>query len=233
MATGTSGPTTEPIGRRRGADDGFVVAAVLFDLDGTLIDSTPAVTRCWRGWCDEFGIAPSILADSHGRRAVEIIGEVLPAADVAEAVRRLDELELADLDGVTALPGAATALAALGAGQGAIVTSAVRTLALARLAAAGLVPPTTVVTADDVRVGKPNPEPYLTAARLLGVDPADCLVVEDAAAGVASARAAGMRVLGVLTNPHVAGLDADLVVRGLDEVSWRSQDGSVAVRAGR
>ncbi|APU17948.1 MULTISPECIES: HAD-IA family hydrolase [Actinoalloteichus] len=230
MATGTSGPTTEPTRETRPAEDGFVVAAVLFDLDGTLIDSTPAVTRCWHGWCEEHGIAPSALVNSHGRRAVEIIGELLPTSEVAEAVRRLDELELADLDGVTALPGAATALASLAEGQGAIVTSAVRALALARLAAGGLVPPTTVVTADDVQVGKPDPEPYLTAARRLGVNPADCLVVEDAAAGVASAKAAGMQVLGVLTNPHVTGLAADLVVRSLDEVSWDRQNGAVAVR---
>ncbi|AOS66089.1 phosphatase [Actinoalloteichus hymeniacidonis] len=218
----------------RETDRGFVVTAVLFDLDGTLIDSTPAVTRCWTGWCHEFGVDPAELAHSHGRRAVEIIADLLPTsapAELAEAARRLDELELADLAGVVALPGAATALAALGPAQGAIVTSARRDLAIARLGAGGLVPPATLISADDVQVGKPDPAPYLAAAHKLGVAPEDCLVVEDAAAGIASAKAAGMRSLGVLTNPHVTGLQADLVVNSLTDIEWApGADGTIDVR---
>ncbi|WP_026065909.1 HAD-IA family hydrolase [Actinoalloteichus spitiensis] len=204
------------------------VRALLLDLDGTLVDSTPAVDRCWRRWCGEHGVDPTGLADFHGLRSADAVAAVLPPERVGPALERLDELELADLDDVVALPGAAEVLAA-GGDRAAIVTSAGRALAGKRLAAAGLRPPRVMVTADDVARGKPDPEPHLAAARLLDVPAEDCLVVEDAAAGVAAARAAGMRSVGVGTNPDVGALPADLVVSTLAELRWLPRDGGVEV----
>ncbi|WP_422647118.1 HAD-IA family hydrolase [Actinoalloteichus caeruleus] len=205
------------------------VRALLLDLDGTLVDSTPAVDRCWKRWCQEHGVDPTGLADLHGLRSADAVAAVLPPERVAPALERLDELELADLDDVVALPGAAEVLAAGGGDRAAIVTSAGRALAGKRLAAAGLRAPRVLVTADDVTRGKPDPEPYLTASRLLGVPAEDCLVVEDAAAGVAAARAAGMRSVGVGTIPDVGALPADLVVSTLTELRWARRDGGVEV----
>ncbi len=200
--------------------------AVLFDMDGTLIDSTPSVTRSWRRWAHEEEVDPARLAGLHGIPAVSIIelllGDRSPAARAA-ALERINAIELADVDGVVVLPGAAQALAAL-AGPGArtaIATSSTRALAVARIAAAGLVAPEAVVTADDVERGKPDPAPYLLAARRLGADPARCLVVEDAPAGLVAGIAAGCATLAVATTHAVAALaevGPDAVVHDLAAV---------------
>jgi len=143
----------------------------------------------------------------------------LPPARVAQGLARIAELELADVHDITILPGAVELLRALPADRVAIVTSATRALATARIMAAGLPAPAAVVTFDDVTNGKPDPEPFLTGAARLGVDPSRCLVVEDAPAGIAAARAAGCATLAVTTTSTRAQLPADLVVDSLAEVS--------------
>jgi sugar-phosphatase len=198
--------------------------AVLFDMDGTLIDSIPAVERSWLTWCAEYGVDPVRLLGFHGVPAAAVIAGLLPQRQRASAHLRIREIEIADTEGIRLLPGAAELLADLessGAAH-AIVTSCTDDLAAARIAATGLRVPEVVVTASDVTVGKPAPDPYLEGARRLGVDPARCLVVEDAGAGIVSARAAGCAaVVAVTSTTGRAELEgsADVVVDGLDQVS--------------
>ncbi len=207
-------------------------AAVLFDMDGTLISSTASVVRSWTQLAVEYAIPAERFGDFHGIPARALIDLLLADRDAAErdaAAARITELEIADGRGVLALPGAAEAMSALApAGLCAVVTSANARLATARLTAVGLLQ-CPVVTADDVTRGKPDPEPFRAAAAVLGVDPARCLVVEDATAGVVAGRAAGAAVLGVrTTSPDLA---ADLVVDDLAAVRLEPADGGVVVRA--
>lgn len=203
--------------------------AVLFDMDGTLVDSTAAVERCWRAWAREHGVDPAALAGSHGRPAVEIIADVLDAVRVPAALARIIALEIADTDGVVALPGAVEALRALPEGTAAIVTSCTRDLAAVRIAAAGLPAPAVLVTADDVTAGKPDPEPFLRAARRLGADPARCLVVEDAPAGLAAGRAAGATTLAVAGTHRLDQLTADAHAPDLSRVRFAGTGGGITV----
>ncbi|WP_040164442.1 HAD family hydrolase [Microbacterium gorillae] len=194
----------------------ITVGALLFDIDGTLVDSTPAVERTWRVFCDEYGVDfDTLVAVSHGRRAEDTIADFLPPAQRTEALAFLDAAELADLDGVIPLPGTVRLLDLLPAQRWAAVTSGNRELMTARLGAAGLPVPPVMVTADDVTVGKPDPQGYLRAAALLGVDPAACLVIEDAPAGIRAGLTAGARVLGVATS-H----DAE----ALEDATWTVSD---------
>ncbi|NAZ82473.1 HAD-IA family hydrolase [Kineococcus sp. R8] len=192
--------------------------AVLFDCDGVLVDSDASVTAAWSRWSRDEGLDPvAVVAQVHGRRAADTVAALVAARGRAAALERIDRYELEAAAEVTAVPGAAELTAALPAGRWAVVTSGTRALATARLAAAGLPAPAVVVTADDVRVGKPDPEGYRLAARLLGVEPGRCVVVEDAASGVAAARAAGVAaVVGV--GKRALATDADVVVRDLREV---------------
>jgi mannitol-1-/sugar-/sorbitol-6-phosphatase len=210
--------TTLPTGL--GTLAGRAFAAVLFDLDGTLIDSTPAVERSWLRWADEFGIELTGYGTWHGIPAAQIVTTMLPEDKWELAVRRIEEIETADVEGILVLPGAAEALASLPGGRAAIVTSCVWPLAMARLGATGLSAPDVVVTADQVPVGKPDPAPYLLAAQRLGVDPADCLVVEDAPAGLTSGLAAGAARLAVVTTHTADQLEADAIVANLDSVRF-------------
>ncbi|MCA1189010.1 MULTISPECIES: HAD-IA family hydrolase [unclassified Saccharopolyspora] len=188
----------------------FNPRVLLFDMDGTLVDSTAVVERTWRDFAARHGLdAADILADSHGRRGGETVARHLPAgADVAAETARVDEQELRDLDGVVAIPGAAELLAGLPAGSWALVTSAGPELAARRMAAVGLPMPDVVVTGEDVRRGKPDPEGYLRAAAALGVPATEALIFEDAEAGIEAARAAGGRVVvvGFRTGPATSGL---------------------------
>ena len=213
-------PAGLPIGLEDLAARSF--AAVLFDMDGTLIDSTPVVDRSWLRWAQEEDVDPARLAGMHGVPAAGIVERLLPPERRAAAVRRIDAIELADTEGITVLPGAAEALVALPRGRAAIATSCTRPLALARIAATSLAAPEVVVTADDVERGKPDPAPYLLAVARLGVQAARCLVVEDAPSGLASARAAGCATLAVATTHSVADLRAagpDAVVASLAAVA--------------
>jgi len=174
----------------------FTAKAILFDMDGVLIDSAPAVERVWRRWALAHHLDPDVVVEpAHGRRSLETIRAVAPHMDAEQENLKVEQMEIEDKDGVIVLPGAAELLCSLPAEQFAIVTSATRPLAVARLGYAGLPVPRHLVTADDVQHGKPSPEPYLKGAALLHLSPADCLVFEDTPAGIASAHAAGMRVI--------------------------------------
>jgi sugar-phosphatase len=186
------------------------VQAALFDLDGVLVDSMPMITRLLGRWADTHGLEPGlVLRKAHGRREADLVRELAPWADVDVEVARMQAWQTAEFDGCVQCPGAEPLLRSLG-GRWAVVTSGSRQVATGRLHAAGLPLPQTLVSATDVRVGKPHPEPYLRAAAILGLDPSECIVVEDAPAGIASALGAGMRVI-ALAPSHGAwppGLDA-------------------------
>ncbi|MEV0180978.1 HAD family hydrolase [Streptomyces sp. NPDC050625] len=210
--------------------------ALLFDNDGTLVSSLDSVDRCWARWAREFGITAEDFArvELHGRTAVEIVADLLPAEVVAEAVARVEQLEVEDVPdgGVRLLPGTRDFLDSLPAERWAVVTSATRRLAEARLDAVG-VRPKMLVAADDVTRGKPDPEPYLLAARRLGVDPARCVVFEDAPAGLRAGRAAGMTTVALATTHPAQELVADLVVDDLSALSALVTDGGVAISVRR
>jgi mannitol-1-/sugar-/sorbitol-6-phosphatase len=176
------------------------VTFVLSDLDGVLVDSHASIDRAWRWFGRRHGLAGvSAATVPQGRPSGDVIAALAPGADAGAESRVLDEFQARDTEGVVALAGAADVLDAFGPDRVAIVTSCTAPLAAARLRAAGLTLPPVLVTADRLRRGKPDPEGYLLAARELGADPADCVVLEDAPAGVDAGRAAGMRVVGVLT----------------------------------
>lgn len=206
--------------------------ALLFDNDGTLVSSLRSVERCWTRWAGEYGITAERFAavELHGRPAAEIAADLLPADVVPEAVARIEHLEVEDVadGGVRLLPGTKEFLAALPADRWAVVTSATRRLAEARLDAVGILPKT-LVAADDITRGKPDPEPYLLGARALGVDPSACVVFEDAPAGLAAGRAAGMTTVALATTHPAHELDADLVVRDLSALSVLVTGGGVEI----
>ncbi|MBJ7499873.1 MAG: HAD-IA family hydrolase [Sphingopyxis sp.] len=179
--------------------DGRGYAAFLFDMDGTMIDSTLVAERIWSEWAERNGAdASALLAAVHGVRAVDTVRRFARAGTDAEAEAiRLTEAEIAAVDGILPVPGIEAFIAMLPADRWAVVTSAPRALAEARFRAAGLPVPATMVAAEDVRRGKPDPEGYLNAAALLGVAIGACLVFEDAPAGIAAAKAAGADVVAV------------------------------------
>jgi mannitol-1-/sugar-/sorbitol-6-phosphatase len=216
------------VGLGRLADEVF--EAVIFDMDGTLIDSTAAVVRAWNTWASEYGLPPIDLRMHHGTPSASVVRAVMPEHLHDAAMRRIMDLEIADLHDVVVLPGAVEALASLASAKNAIATSCTVPLAQARIAASRLVPPSVVVTADDVVHGKPHPEPFLEAARRLGVDPQRCLVVEDAPSGLAAAQAAGCFTLAVVTTTPREALDADAIVSDLSEVRFDVDPDGVRVR---
>ena len=179
----------------------FEVEAVLFDIDGTLVDSTAAVERTWTRWAEKYRIGVSeLLRVCHGRRTEDTVAMFLPEEQRAAAVAELERLELDDLADITALPGATSLLGLLVLDQWAAVTSGSRALMCARLGAAGLPVPAVLVAAEDVTQGKPDPEGYLAAAAALGKDIRNCLVIEDAPAGVKAGQASGAHVLAIATS---------------------------------
>ncbi|MET9512373.1 HAD family hydrolase [Streptomyces flavidovirens] len=207
--------------------------ALLFDNDGTLLSSMESVIRCWTRWAAEYGISAEEFAavELHGRPAAEIAADLLPADVVPGAVARIEQLEVEDVTapgGVVLLPGTAALLASLPADRWAVVTSATRRLAEARLAEAGI-RPKAMIAADDITRGKPDPEPYLLAARRLGVDPARCVVFEDAPAGLRAGRAAGMKTVALATTHDASELVADVVVSDLSAVSAQATHGGVEI----
>jgi mannitol-1-/sugar-/sorbitol-6-phosphatase len=216
------------VGLGRRANEVF--EAVIFDLDGTLIDSTPAVIRAWDTWANEHGLAPMDLSMHHGTPSASVVRAVLPEHLHEAGIQRITEIETADLHDVVMLPGAREALASLASAKIAIATSCTVPLAAARIAAANLVPPSVLVTADDVAHGKPHPEPFLEAARRLGVDPRRSLVVEDAPSGLQAARAAGCFTLAVVTTTPREALDADAIVSDLSEVRFDANQAGIRVR---
>ncbi|MFD4550901.1 HAD family hydrolase [Streptomyces sp. NPDC058466] len=205
--------------------------ALLFDNDGTLVSSLESVNRCWTRWAQEYGITAADFAriELHGRPAGEIAADLLPADIVPEALARIEQLEVEDVTGgVEALPGTLALLEALPAERWAVVTSATRRLAEARLGEVGI-RPKKLISADDITRGKPDPEPYLLGARELGVDPARCVVFEDAPAGLQAGRAAGMTTVALATTHQPHELDADLVVKDLSALSVLVTPGGVEI----
>ncbi|MEU9894544.1 HAD family hydrolase [Streptomyces phaeochromogenes] len=208
--------------------------ALLFDNDGTLVSSLESVYRCWTRWAEEYGITAEEFArvELHGRPAAEIAADLLPVARVPEAVVRIEQLEVEDVEGgVHLLPGTRALLDSVPADRWAVVTSATRRLAEARLNEAGI-QPKTLIAADDITRGKPDPEPFLLAARRLGVDPARCVVFEDAPAGLQAGRSAGMTTVALTTTHQAAELHADVVVGDLSSVSALVTDGGVEISVG-
>src|SRR3981189_995277 len=201
---------------------------VLFDLDGVLVDSTPAVVRVWAGWAREHGFDPDeVVKKAHGRPSITTIRELLPNADHAAEDLEVERREIADTDGVVPLPGAMELLQTLPLERWAIVTSCTRALAHVRIGAAGLPKPRNLVTAPDVQHGTATPEPYLKGAQILGVPAADCLVVEDAPAGVRAGKAAGARVLALRTTASDAELQqagANWIVDDCAELFLKSSE---------
>ncbi len=195
--------------------------AVLFDVDGTLIDSTPLVERAARRWAPEYGVDPdAYLAVTHGRRTIDSVADFVPPGRVREAADRLDALEAAEVSSVLPAPGARELLSAMNGLPWAVVTSMDPGQLEARARAAGIPLPEVTVTASDVATGKPNPSGYLLAARRLDVDPGACVVIEDSPAGVQAGRAAGATVIAVTTSHAPESLrEADLIIAGLASVT--------------
>lgn len=171
--------------------------ALIFDMDGTILTSVGSAERVWGSWALRHGIDPKTFVPTiHGVRAAEtIVRQGLPNVDIAKEVELVTAAEMADMDGVAPVTGAAAFLASLPADRWAIATSASRDLALRRLEAAGLTPPRTFITAEDVEHGKPSPDCFLLAAAQLGFAAGDCVVFEDAPAGIEAAKAAGAAVV--------------------------------------
>lgn len=205
--------------------------AILFDLDGVLVDSRAVVERTWRRWAALRGVdLPDLVTRAHGRRSVDTVRAVTPHLDAEEEVRWLAEAELTDVEGLVALPGALAALETLGERDYAVVTSGGRALAQLRLRTVGLPEPRVLIAAEDVRSGKPSPDGYWRGAEQLGVAPARCVVIEDAPAGIDAGRAAGAPVIAVSTTfPKAALVHADVVIDSLASVQITRRGGELAL----
>ena len=196
------------------------VSAVLFDLDGVLVESREATERVWLAWASRNGIGEEALRSAmHGVRSGDVVRALRPDLDAVAEAGEIERAQAEDVAGLAAIPGAVVALRALKGDRVAVVTSGTRPLALARLAAVGIEPPAVVVFADDVARGKPDPEGYLSAARRLGVDPVEALVVEDAPPGIEAAKAAGMAAVALPSTHTREELGAaDVVLDSLGEL---------------
>jgi len=174
--------------------------AILFDMDGVLVDSTPSVSRVWKQWAREHGFDPEHVAHvAQGRPSITTIRELLPNADHEAENRIVERREIEDVEGTEACPGAAGLLASLPSDGWVLVTSSTRDLARARLRAAGYATPKLIVTSSDITHGKPHPEPFLKAAAMAGAPASECIVVEDTPVGIQAGKAAGCRVLALRT----------------------------------
>jgi sugar-phosphatase len=205
----------------------FDCAAILFDLDGVLVDSTGSVTRQWRRWAEEHNLDPQkVLEIAHGVRTIEIVRKLAPHLDAEAEVKRIEKREADDQEGVAVMPGAAELLKAIPEGRWCVVTSGTRYLATARLKLADLPTPDVLVSADDVSKGKPDPEPYLMGAKLLGMNSAECLVIEDAPAGIRAAHGGEMKAIAITSTYPASELqEADAVVQKLPQIRVRSGHG--------
>ncbi|MEU8549193.1 HAD-IA family hydrolase [Streptomyces roseoverticillatus] len=200
--------------------------ALLFDSDETLVSSLRSVKRVWSEWVESYGMTleeAMARVEVHGRPAAEIAAALLPADQVAEGLRRLVDAEVADAlsGGVVPVPGAVALLASLPQDRWAVVTSSSRRVAETRLNQVGIHPKFLITSDDDITHYKPHPEPFLLAAERLGFEPARCVVVEDAPAGLTAGRAAGMATIALTTTHRPDELDADVTVADLTAVSAR------------
>jgi sugar-phosphatase len=209
----------------------FNCGAILVDLDGVLVDSTRSVDRQWRRWAQENNLDPDkVMEIAHGRRTVEVVRLAMPHLDAEAEVPRLEKREAEDTEGVMVMAGAADLLARIPPERWCVVTSGTRLLATARLKLGKLPLPDVLVTAEDVSDGKPHPEPYLKGAELLGFDPSQCLVIEDAPAGIRAAHAAGMKAIGLTSTFAAAELsEADAVIESLGNLMARVNGGGLEI----
>lgn len=201
---------------------------LLFDLDGVLADSTPVVERVWSQWAIEHGFdSAEVVRHAHGRPSLATVRHYLPYADHEVENAKVENREIADVEGIVPLPGARELLASLPPDRWTIVTSCTMALAQVRICAASLPLPEKLLTANDITNGKPDPEPYLKGARLLGLAATDCVVFEDVPAGVRSGKAAGARVVAFRTtfpDSELRDAGADWIVDGCQSVSLRQAD---------
>lgn len=210
---------------------GSKFAAFLFDMDGTVINSIAAAERVWTKWAERHGLdVATFLPTIHGKRAIETIGGLmLPGVDVVAEADALLKAEADDLEGIVPIPGAVAFLESLPPERWAIVTSAPRELALLRIQAAGIPVPTMMVTAEDVTHGKPAPDCFLLAAQRLGVEARDCLVFEDAPAGIAAGEASGASVM-VISATHVHPMvTPHPTIRSYDEIGIATDESGFIV----
>jgi sugar-phosphatase len=194
--------------------------SLLFDLDGVLIDSSTCILRHWRAWAELHNLDfDKLVAKSHGMRTVETMRRVAPHLDVEAEAQRFMESEAADTEDIYALPGATELLAMIPVGDWIVVTSANRPLAKVRMQSAGLPLPEMMVTAEDVQRGKPDPEPYLLGAEKINTTVEGGIVIEDSPAGIWAAKAAGLRVIAVVTTHKKEELtQADFIVENLSQL---------------
>lgn len=209
----------------------FSCSAILFDLDGVLVDSTRSVTHQWLTWAKENQIPAETMAPiMHGFRTVEVVRMAAPHLDAEAEAKKIEQRGAGDHGRVFVVQGASELLTSLPDDRWAVVTSATRYVAMTRLRYFKLPVPRALITADDVTRGKPDPEPYLQGAQLLGVDPVECLVIEDAPAGIRSAHSGGMKAIGIASTFSAAELyEADAVAGTLAGVCVRSQGGKLRV----
>jgi mannitol-1-/sugar-/sorbitol-6-phosphatase len=207
------------------------VRGILFDMDGILVSSLGSVERSWAKWGAMRGVDGALaIKTAHGQRAIETVRKLRPDLNDIDELKVIEEIEIADTDGIEVLKGVPRILAALPQKYWTVVTSATEKLARARLAYAGLTVPEHIITADMVKNGKPDPEPYLKGAALLGRKPEDCLVIEDSSAGAIAGHAAGCNVLATLFSHTVESLAAaDWIVQSLDDVTVRPLEDAVEV----
>jgi sugar-phosphatase len=209
----------------------FRCKAILFDMDGVLVNSGNAVERVWRKWALAHNLDPDYVVEhAHGRRSAETLRVVAPELEADQENLKVEQMEIEDKEGVVAVPGAIELLSSLPQDRFTIVTSATPALAFARLQHVGIPVPNRFISADDVVHGKPSPEPYLKGAALLGFAPEDCLVFEDTPAGIRAAKAAGMKVIALQTTYPAEELTAaDTIVKSLAEVEARLEEGVIKV----
>lgn len=208
--------------------------AILFDLDGVLVDSTALVERHWSSWAAQHGLQSAVVLEhTHGMRTTDTLRAVASLAshlslDIEQEATLIEEIATADIEGLIAVPGARELLLTLPERRWAVVTSGPRSLATRRLQVVGFPLPHVFITAEQVSQGKPHPEGYLKAARLLELDPRDCVVIEDAPAGIQAARAAGCSVIGVATTFAESELKAaDFIVPDLSHIRLTSIENDV------
>jgi mannitol-1-/sugar-/sorbitol-6-phosphatase len=208
-------------------------AALLFDLDGVLINSTPAVARVWHRWALAHGFDPrEVIARAHGRPSIATLRDYIPDVDHEAENRKIERAEIEDLDGVVALPGTLELLASLPEDRWTIVTSGTRPLAEVRIKHAGLPLPKRMITANEIARGKPDPEPYLKAAAMLGFEASDCVVCEDVPAGIRSGKSAGAKVIAFTTTVQAAPLreaGADFVARNCADIRVLDAKGALTL----
>jgi len=208
------------------------VRGILFDMDGVLVSSLGSVERSWQTWAESRGIDPAVaIRTAHGRRAIETVRILRPDLNDEEELKWLEDMEVEDRDGLEILHGVKPILESLPEKYWTVVTSATDRLARARMAYGGIPVPARMITADMVEKGKPDPEPYRRGAELLGLAPAECLVIEDSASGAKAGHAAGCKVLATLFSHSLESLAAaDWIVNSLEDVRVRISDNQVELQ---